>query len=172
MEKFRKHLRCSSESASENYSYAQDEKNEKETPLPSTERDEHSKINFVHYISAKAEEKADRSEAQIRRTSIMLEQPAFTHIVTLGEDQSNSKNDDIIISSTVSPSAIIDMGANLHRDIKPGSQRCRWNLLFNFLIWLIVPFPLWIPFISNTTAYYVLPSIQGVFVLIWISKCK
>ncbi|CAF4076685.1 unnamed protein product [Rotaria sp. Silwood2] len=51
--------------------------------------------------------------------------------------------------------------------MKTGSQRFRWNLLFNFLVWLIMPLPLWIHFVSNNLAYYLLPCIQGVFVFMW-----
>lgn len=54
-----------------------------------------------------------------------------------------------------------------HREIKPDRQRFRWNLIFNLLIWIIYPLPIWLPFVSNQIAIYVLPSIQAVFVLIW-----
>jgi hypothetical protein len=35
-----------------------------------------------------------------------------------------------------------------HREIKSGRQRFRWNLIFNVLVWIICPLPLWLPFIS------------------------
>ena len=75
----------------------------------------------------------------------------------------------ILVKSTL-PHTAIEIGKNFHRDIKSGSQRCRWNLLFNFIIWLIVPFPIWIPFISNTIACYTITFIQLIFIFIWISK--
>ena len=59
-----------------------------------------------------------------------------------------------------------------HREMKEGSQRFRWNLLFNLLVWLVVPLPFWIPFISNRLAYCLLPSIQGVFVSMWLGKLR
>lgn len=60
-----------------------------------------------------------------------------------------------------------------HRVIKTGRQRFRWNLLFNLLVWTICPLPIWLPFVSNQVALYLLPSIQALFVLIWliISLC-
>lgn len=67
---------------------------------------------------------------------------------------------------------MIETGLAGHREMKEGSQRFRWNLLFNLLVWLIVPLPFWIPFISNRLAYYLLPSIQGVFVLMWLGKLR
>jgi hypothetical protein len=56
----------------------------------------------------------------------------------------------------------------IHREIKNGRQRCRWNLIFNLLVWIICPLPLWLPFVSNQLAIYLLPSIQSSFVLIWL----
>ena len=55
----------------------------------------------------------------------------------------------------------------VHREIKSGRQRIRWNLLFNVLVWLICPLPLWLPFVSNRLAIYCLPTIQALFTLIW-----
>ena len=49
-----------------------------------------------------------------------------------------------------------------------GKQRFRWNLIFNLLVWIIVPLPLWMPFVSQTVAVYLVPSIQAVFVMMWI----
>lgn len=57
----------------------------------------------------------------------------------------------------------------IHREIKSGRQRFRWNLLFNALVWIICPLPLWLPFVSNGLAIYLLPSIEIVFALIWLT---
>jgi hypothetical protein len=84
------------------------------------------------------------------------------------EDEKN----DIIINSGKMSQTSPEMGVASHRSMKEGSQRFRWNLLFNVLIWLIVPLPFWIPFISNSIAYYLLPSIQGVFVFMWTSNSR
>ncbi len=56
----------------------------------------------------------------------------------------------------------------IHREIKSGRQRLRWNLIFNVLVWIICPLPFWLPFLSNQVAVYLLPSIQAVFVFIWL----
>lgn len=56
----------------------------------------------------------------------------------------------------------------VHHEIKSGRQRFRWNLIFNVLVWIICPLPLWLPFLSNNIAIYVLPFIQSIFVLIWL----
>ena len=56
----------------------------------------------------------------------------------------------------------------IHKPIKRGKQRLRWNLMFNLLVWLIVPMPLWLPFVSHTMAIYLIPSVQAVLVLMWI----
>ena len=55
-----------------------------------------------------------------------------------------------------------------HKPMKTGTQRFRWNLLFNVLVWLIVPLPLWMPYIDNDVALYLIPSLQTVFVLMWV----
>jgi hypothetical protein len=57
--------------------------------------------------------------------------------------------------------------ATVHRPMKTGRQRVRWNLIFNILVWIICPLPIWLPFLSNTVAIYLLPSIQGIFAFIW-----
>ena len=49
----------------------------------------------------------------------------------------------------------------IHKPIKRGKQRLRWNLMFNLLVWLIVPMPLWLPFVSQTVAIYLIPSVQA-----------
>jgi hypothetical protein len=93
---------------------------------------------------------------------------ATTPVILNLEDE---KNDIIINSSKISQTGS-EMGLASHRPMKEGSQRFRWNLLFNVLIWLIVPLPFWFPFISNRITYYLLPSIQGVFVFMWTSNCR
>jgi hypothetical protein len=55
----------------------------------------------------------------------------------------------------------------IHHEKKNGRQRFRWNLIFNVLVWIICPLPLWLPFLSNKLAIYLLPSIQFIFVFIW-----
>ena len=56
----------------------------------------------------------------------------------------------------------------INKPIKTGQQRFRWNLMFNLLVWLIVPMPLWMPFVSQTVACYLIPSVQALFVLMWV----
>ncbi|XP_050407568.1 uncharacterized protein LOC126822626 [Patella vulgata] len=58
-----------------------------------------------------------------------------------------------------------------HKPIKPGRQILRWNLLFNLLVWVMVSLPIWVPFVSKTVAIYLLPSVQSVFVLMWLVIC-
>ena len=57
----------------------------------------------------------------------------------------------------------------VHRPVKLGRQRFRWNLVFNVLVWMICPLPLWLPAVSNGAAVFVLPAIQCFFVLIWLT---
>jgi hypothetical protein len=66
--------------------------------------------------------------------------------------------------SIVIPEILPDI---IHREVKTGRQRFRWNLVFNILVWIICPLPLWLPFVSNQIAIYLLLSLQGIFVLIW-----
>ena len=42
--------------------------------------------------------------------------------------------------------------------IKEGRQRLRWNLLFNLMLWAIIPIPIWLPFVSMDVSYWVLPG--------------
>ena len=54
-----------------------------------------------------------------------------------------------------------------HPPIKTGRQRLRWNLVFNLLVWILCPLPLWLPFVANEFAIHFLAAIQCTFVLIW-----
>ena len=130
--------------------------------------DQPFKKNFLRQISSIAEEKINNSEENAQHMSEVLANPKFTHVTSINEDEPDNKN--IIISSEIPPHTIIETGLTFHRKMKQGSQWFRWNLLFNLLLWLIVPFPLWIPFISNRVAYFMIPSIQGIFVAMWISE--
>jgi hypothetical protein len=55
----------------------------------------------------------------------------------------------------------------IHREMKSGRQRFRWNLIFNVLVWIICPLPIWLPFLSNQLSIYLLTFIQFIFVFIW-----
>lgn len=82
------------------------------------------------------------------------------------------ENEHDIMDSNKSKHSAVDMGQTSHRNTKTGYQRWRWNLLFNVLVWLIVPLPIWMPFVSNMVACYLLISIQGIFVFIWTGMSK
>ena len=56
-------------------------------------------------------------------------------------------------------------------DQKAGRQLFRWNLIFNVILWIIIPVPLWLPFVSQEISFYLLPIIQGAFSLLWIVVC-
>ena len=128
----------------------------------------HRKINFIRQISLKAEQDIDASEQHAQYMSDILQDAKFMRVESLNENE-KGRNDTII--SNIEPSIIIETGLTYHRDLKNNSQWFRWNLLFNIIVWLIVPLPFWLPFISNTVAFYVIPSIQAVFIFMWISKC-
>ncbi|XP_013382840.1 uncharacterized protein LOC106153447 [Lingula anatina] len=55
-----------------------------------------------------------------------------------------------------------------HKPLKAGKQTFRWNLIFNLLFWIIVPMPVWVPFVSQTVAWYLIPAVQAVFVFMWV----
>jgi len=126
------------------------------------------KKNFLRQISIEAENKIDQSEREVQRVNDILQQPTLTCLTSIDLNKKIDQHTNIIVES-VSPHVAIETGIT-HREQKSGSQRLRWNLLFNLLFWLIVPLPFWIPFVSNKVALYLLPSIQGVFVFIWIGK--
>ncbi len=48
--------------------------------------------------------------------------------------------------------------------VKTGRQRFRWNLLFNLLLWALLPLPIWLPFVDDAydmeLSKYVVPGIQ------------
>ncbi|CAF4646028.1 unnamed protein product, partial [Rotaria socialis] len=150
-------VRFFSEQGHQNNGYINEE-NETNKILPSShkqyfpepiEHDQPSKMNFFRQLSSQAEQK--------------LQDLVISSVKSILED----KHDDAKINSHKPPHSIIETGQGSHREMKSGSQRFRWNLLFNLLVWLIVPLPFWIPFVSNKLAYYLLPSIQGLFVFMW-----
>ncbi|UJR14495.1 hypothetical protein I4U23_001491 [Adineta vaga] len=105
------------------------------------------------------------SSQTVRKIGTIDDSPlfAFTAIESKEKDSTN----DNFISSQKPPHTLVETRLNLHRDMRSGSQRFRWNLVFNLLFWLIVPFPFWIPFVSNDIAFILLPSIQAIFVFMW-----
>ena len=52
---------------------------------------------------------------------------------------------------------------------KEGNDRLRWNLLFNVLLWTIIPLPLWLPFVSMHIAINLLPLLQILFMICWVT---
>lgn len=168
----RKLVRFYSEQTHDNYGYIEEQtkavlSTDIQPHLVSLEQTSSIKKNFLRQLSSQAEQKIDRSEQEAQHLGELLQKPIFTRVLSLQEDVNKS---DVIIHSSVLPHTIIETGLAAHRQMKSGSQRFRWNLLFNLLVWLIVPLPFWIPFVSNQLAYYLLPSIQGVFVFMWIGK--
>ena len=114
--------------------------------------------------------KLDRLEQQAQDVADTLQKPIFTRVISLQEDKKDINESNVIIQSPAAAQTIVETGLATHRQMKPGKQRFRWNLLFNLLILIIVPLPFWIPFVSNTVAIYLLPSIQALFIFMWISK--
>ena len=53
-------------------------------------------------------------------------------------------------------------------NLKTGRQLFRWNLIFNLILWILVPLPIWLPFVSQEISLFLLPSIQGAFIVFWI----
>ena len=80
----------------------------------------------------------------------------------------NDQTNQPVIASLDQQHMVVDMGMVPSPEKKQSSQRLRWNLVFNLLVWIIVPLPIWIPYVSNKLAYFLLPSIQGVFVFMWL----
>ena len=116
----------------------------------------------------KAERKIDQLEREAQVIGDLTQQPEFTRITSIVENKEINQHTNIIVESVIPPTAV-ELGV-AHPQKKTTSQRLRWNLLFNLLVWLVVPFPFWIPFVSNKAAIYLLPSIQALFVFMWISK--
>ena len=129
-----------------------------------------SKMHLIRQISAHAEEKIDQLEQQAKDMANILQKPVFTRVISLQEEKKDIDQSNAIIESSISPHTIIETGLTTHRQMKTGKQRFRWNLLFNLLLLIVVPLPFWIPFVSNQVAIYLLPSIQAVFVFMWIGQ--
>lgn len=116
----------------------------------------------------KAERKIDQLEKEAQIIGDLSQKPEFTRVISIVEEKEVDQQTNIIVESVI-PATAIDLGVT-HPQNKTTSQRLRWNLLFNLLLWLVVPFPFWIPFVSNHLAIYLLPSIQTLFVFMWIGK--
>ncbi|CAF0957759.1 unnamed protein product [Adineta steineri] len=137
----------------QNYGYIDEQSNEMKQSIKST-----FKIpmkNFLRQISGEVKEKIDRLEQGTQIVNKVLQQPTFTSLISTDKDRETNQH------------TIIETGIT-HRETKSGSQRLRWNLLFNLLLWIVIPLPFWIPFISNQVALYLLPSMHAIFVLMWV----
>lgn len=150
----------------QNYGYMDDDDNATKNFAVATLKI--TKKNILHQISVDAERKIDESEREAQLVSDILQPPTFTGVTSIIGGEGINQHTNIIIEP-LSPHIALETGI-IHIAKQSGSQRLRWNLLFNLLLWLIVTLPFWIPFISNKVALYLLPSIQGVFVIMWMSK--
>ncbi|CAF3431929.1 unnamed protein product [Rotaria sp. Silwood1] len=98
---------------------------------------------------------------------------SYNDYYTLEQEQEQEQKSILPSSSSSSPIAHVLIPIPeltvpiIDRNITNGRQRFRWNLMFNVLVWLICPLPIWLPFISNKIAIFLLTSIQCIFVLIW-----
>ena len=53
-------------------------------------------------------------------------------------------------------------------DAKEGNNRLRWNLVFNILLWTVIPAPIWLPFASMILAVNILPILQMLLMSCWL----
>lgn len=173
----KKLVRCLSEPTHDNYERIDDKHNQVSkgstamiAPLGFGDHNKNRRMNFLRQLSSNAEEKIDRLENQAQDVAAILQKPIFHTVISLQEEAKDLEQNDAIIQPVHSAHTIIETRLTTHREMKTGKQRFRWNLLFNLLLWILVPLPFWIPFISNSLAFYFLPSIQALFVFMWISK--
>ena len=63
-----------------------------------------------------------------------------------------------------------DIEAGTNGKVKVGKQRLRFNLIFNLLLWILVPLPFWLQYVVpfRELALWILFSIQGSFLLFWM----
>jgi hypothetical protein len=95
-----------------------------------------------------------------------------------GLEHGTSKADDIVSdlktisgkTSGVNLKHIGDIEAGTNGKVKVGKQRLRFNLIFNLLLWILVPLPFWLQYVVpfRELALWILFSIQGSFLLFWI----
>ena len=53
--------------------------------------------------------------------------------------------------------------------LKTGNKLLRWNLAFSILLLMIIPLPLWLPFVSLELSTSLLPMIQIIFMASWLT---
>ena len=90
------------------------------------------KSNFLRQISIAAEQKIDQLEQEAQLVDEMLHQPGFIRLKSVAEDEPINAHTTIIIEPVASRT-VIETGVPA-RQLKTGSQRLRWNLLFNLLL--------------------------------------
>ena len=64
----------------------------------------------------------------------------------------------------------LESGAIKNKKVKTGRQRFRFNLIFNLVLWILVPLPFWLQYVVpyRELALWILFSIQGSFSLFWL----
>lgn len=163
----RQYNRSRSDISHQNYAYFQDEEESKAQPI---KKPKSRKMSFIRQISTQAEKKIDQLEQKVQDVANILQKPIFIRVISLNKEAKDVSQSNVIIESPPAAHTNIETSLTTHREMKTGKQRFRWNLLFNLLLLIIVPLPFWISFVSNTVAIYLLPSIQAVFVFMWISE--
>jgi len=125
---------------------------------------QHNTLKTVHsYQNSGFQSDKNEKKTEYRRT-ISYNDYHTLQIEGLPEQKVTSFSPPIIHVSIPIPEPTIP---TVHREIKSGRQRFRWNLIFNVLVWIICPLPIWLTLVSHKLAIYILPSIQFIFTFMW-----
>lgn len=124
----------------------------------------------INYKTFHGEQQLIDEKVVVGNMTTFLEQTQKEMLSKIQKTKIDEEVSENVNSKLSSSDTIIETGLTTHKEMKSGIQRLRWNLIFNVLFWILVPLPFWIPFISNRVAYFVIPSIQCVFVLMWTGK--
>lgn len=114
---------------------------------------------------------ADKTESLLQSDATIYSRPNSNPTnpeatTGMGNDVSEDKH---IPNANLSHGGDVELGEAV--SLKAGRQLFRWNLVFNLILWIIVPLPIWLPFVSQEISLYLLPGIQGAFSLFWICVC-
>lgn len=163
IEKSKQFRRYLSDEGYKNYSYVFDEE-EKQWQKKSSEMPQSKK----QFIPGAVISRISSTENDYRKHTRLRETLNGSPIVAATKIQLENEN---VYFNQSSPGIIenTSIEKGFYKKSKSSSQRWRWNLIFNLLVWIIVPLPFWVPYITYKVASYMLVSIQAVFVFMWMS---
>ena len=116
--------------------------------------------------------KKSRSTVNLTMAESSFMQEGKLEEIVVGYDNGALKRDDDVFKICTKTGTKVenrnDRNAKYGYESGTGNKRFRWNIIFNIIIWVVIPLPLWLPFVFYGISIFLLPFLQLVMSLTWL----